>query len=508
MNQENSDGPRRNRRRRNNRSGNRSSGGSGGSGRGDRGSNRPPQRVHRELPTEIDPNKPAPAGSFAQLMPALQCALQNSGYVTPTPVQEQAIPILLNGEDLLATAQTGTGKTAAFTLPMLQRMHERGGKAGSKRPRALILAPTRELAAQIGDSVETYGSHLNLSHTVIFGGVGQNPQVRALNSGIDVLIATPGRLLDLMNQGHIDLSEVTFFILDEVDRMLDMGFIPDIRKVLSKLPRDRQSLFFSATMVKTVEDLALSMTSNPQRIAIDPGTPAVERITQHLYFVDKADKLNLLVNLVSQVEGNGKVVIFTRMKHQANKVSEKLEKNQITAAAIHGNKSQGARTRAMDGFRSGKIRCLVATDIAARGIDVDNVTTVINFDLPMESETYVHRIGRTARAGAEGDAISFCSEEERGLLYDVEKLIGFQIDVVEDHSYHCERARKAPRSNRPQQGGGGRRGGGGGGRRGGGGGGRRPKSPKGSVKSSSTRNSRGGGSGRGGSGGRSGTRGR
>ena len=402
----------------------------------------------KPLPTQLHADKPAPEGAFTQLILPLQCALQDAGYVTPSPVQEQSIPALLEGDDLLASAQTGTGKTAAFLLPLLQCLHNEATRPEPNKPRVLILAPTRELAAQIGGSIEVYSPYLRLKHTVIYGGVSQHPQVKRLKRGIDLLVATPGRLLDLMQQGHIELDQLRCFVLDEVDRMLDMGFLPDIRKLLADLPETRQSLFFSATMDKAVEDLARSITRDPVRVAIDPGTPAVGRITQRLYFVQKKAKLKLLTWLLKKSERPGKVLVFVRMKHQADKVASKLNRDGIRSDAIHGDKSQRARTRTMDRFRDGKLHCLVATDVAARGINVSNIELVINFDLPMENETYVHRIGRTARAGAEGDAISFCSLEEKGLLEDIEKLVGFELPVETDHPHHCEEILQAPGRNR------------------------------------------------------------
>ncbi|MBN2586415.1 MAG: DEAD/DEAH box helicase [Candidatus Fermentibacteraceae bacterium] len=360
-------------------------------------------------------------------------------YVTPTPIQEQCIPHLLEGRDLLGTAQTGTGKTAAFALPLLQRLYGDYRQPGRGTPRALILAPTRELAAQIGESIHTYGRFLNLRHTVIFGGVNQFHQVKAMNRGVDILVATPGRLLDLMQQGFIHLNEVEVFILDEGDRMLDMGFIPDIKRVLSHLPAQRQTLFFSATMPPKMVELAHTMVRNPVRVTITPDQPVVESIAQKVLFVGKKDKDALLVSLLSDLKIK-KALIFTQMKHTANKVAAKLSARGINGAAIHGNKSQAGRTRALDGFKQGHFRVLVATDVAARGLDVDDITHVINYDLPMESETYVHRIGRTARAGANGDAISFCCAEDRAYLHGIEQLLGKPVPAEIDHAYHCREA--------------------------------------------------------------------
>lgn len=416
--------------------------------------------------TNPQPGK-APQGAFAALIPELQRAVAAEGYDTPTPIQEQSIPHLLEGRDLLGTAQTGTGKTAAFSLPLLQGLSTHRSRPRRGTPRALILAPTRELAAQIGKSIETYGRYLPMSHTVIFGGVNQYRQVKALNRGVDILVATPGRLLDLMQQGHIHLDQIEVFILDEVDRMLDMGFIPDIKRVLAKLPSDRQTLFFSATMAPKMIELAKTMVKNPVEVAIAPEKPAVERIEQKVLFVGQRNKDALLVSLLNDKQVN-KAIIFTQMKHRANKVVQKLDQAGIRGVAIHGNKSQNVRTKALDGFKRGRYQVLVATDVAARGLDVDDITHVINYDLPVEAETYVHRIGRTARAGADGDAISFCSAEERAYLRAIERLLGKSVPTDLEHDFHCN---DAFRSTRPAPknfgGGGGGRGGGGGGGRGG-----------------------------------------
>ncbi|MDA0989877.1 MAG: DEAD/DEAH box helicase [Verrucomicrobia bacterium] len=365
--------------------------------------------------------------------------MADEGYETPTSIQAQCIPHVMEGRDVIGTAQTGTGKTAAFTLPLLQRLSMKSGTRERGQPRALILAPTRELAAQIGESIQTYGRHLKLRHTVIFGGVSQGRQVDALNRGIDILVATPGRLLDLMEQGFIRLHGVESFVLDEVDRMLDMGFLPDIKRVLAKVPAKRQTLFFSATMAPKMAELANTMVRNPVRVSVAPEQPAVERIVQKVMFVGKKDKDSLLVSLLENKRIE-KVLVFTQMKHVANRVVEKLDAAGIRGAAIHGNKSQGARTKALDGFKRGQFRVLVATDVAARGLDVEDITHVINYDLPMEAETYVHRIGRTARAGAEGDAISFCTAEDRSYLREIEKLLGKPVDADRQHAHHCEAA--------------------------------------------------------------------
>lgn len=357
-------------------------------------------------------------------------ALKAEGYASPTPIQAQAIPHLLQGQDLLGLAQTGSGKTAAFSLPILQRLASAPEKCAPKAVRALILAPTRELAIQIDDCIKAYGRFLHLRHTVVVGGVGQSPQVAALAKGIDILVATPGRLLDLMAQGHVRLDAVSMFVLDEADRMFDMGFVKDIRKVVAALPSRRQSLMFSATMAQDIETLARTMLIKPKRIDITPPKRTAEKIEQQVIFVPTAEKRARLIRLLADPAFE-RVLIFTRTKHGANRVCEHLEKAEIPAAAIHGNKSQTARQRALTDFRNGRIRVLVATDIAARGIDVDDVTHVVNFELPNEPESYVHRIGRTARAGREGVAISFCDASENQYLRDIENLIRVKIPVIE-----------------------------------------------------------------------------
>lgn len=424
-------------------------------------SQRPPVSVH-----------PDPAAAsvdvFATLIPELQRAVAEEGYAIPTPIQVAAIPHLLAGRDLLGCAQTGTGKTAAFTLPLLQYLTQHKRVPSRGRPRVLILGPTRELVAQIGDSIRTYGRYVNVTHTTIFGGVGQQPQVVAVNRGVDIVAATPGRLLDLMQQGHIRLDQVEVFILDEADRMLDMGFIRDIRSVLSALPRKRHTLFFSATMAKEVIELARTMVHDPVHVTITPGQPTVEKIDQKVLFVDKGNKDSLLASLLKDPSIN-RVIVFVQMKHAADKVVHKLMMCGISTEAIHGNKSQSARTRALAGFKAGKVRVLVATDIAARGLDVDDVTHIVNYDLPIEPETYVHRIGRTARAGASGDAVSFCAAEDREFLRAIERLIHKAIPVDVAHEFHSEAARNATGANarppprRQMRGGGG---GGSGGRQG------------------------------------------
>jgi ATP-dependent RNA helicase RhlE len=361
-------------------------------------------------------------------------ALEAEGYTTPTPIQARAIPRLLAGKDLLGIAQTGTGKTAAFALPILQQIAERRQPAGPKGTRALILAPTRELAVQIGEAFRTYGRHLGLRQTVIFGGVGQNPQVKALARGVDIVVATPGRLLDLLTQRHLRLDGVTHLVLDEADRMLDMGFIRDVKKIIAALPRQRHSLLFSATMPSDVERLAQDILSAPERIEVTPKVITVDKIDQRVVFVEAARKASLLARLLADPEMS-RVIVFTRTKHRANRVAEHLGKVGVEAEAIHGNKSQGARQRALDRFRSGDARVLVATDIAARGIDIDNISHVVNFELPNEPESYVHRIGRTARAGADGIAVSFCDPTERSFLRDIERLTRRPLVVVDGRTW-------------------------------------------------------------------------
>ncbi len=366
------------------------------------------------------------------LLPALLDAIRAAGYTTPTPIQRDAIPPALEGRDVLGCAQTGTGKTAAFALPILQHVDRWAGDKASLR--VLVITPTRELAAQIGDSFATYGKELDLWHTVIFGGVNQKPQVKEIERGIDIMVATPGRLLDLMGQGHISLREIRIFVLDEADRMLDMGFLPDVRRIIAELPKDRQTLFFSATMPETIAKLAGSLLRNPVRVSVAPVSSAAETVSQYVLFVDKADKRRLLVDLLRRREVH-RGLVFSRTKHGANRIVKHLDKAGIGAAAIHGNKSQNARERALAGFKDGTCPILVATDIAARGIDVHGVDHVINFDLPNVAETYVHRIGRTGRAGATGIAMSMCDDEERAYLVDIERLLGKHLVRIEDHPH-------------------------------------------------------------------------
>lgn len=377
------------------------------------------------------------------LIEPIQRAVQSAGYKKPTPIQAQSIPFALQGRDLLACAQTGTGKTAAFALPIIQLIHdEQRANGRNKRIKALILAPTRELAIQIGESFQAYGRYTGLRHTVIFGGVSQNKQTAKLQAGIDILVATPGRLLDLINQGYIDLQYVEHFVLDEADRMLDMGFINDMKKVIRLLPKKRQTLFFSATMPDSIVKLARDILTKPERVAVDPVSSTAERVEQAVYFVPKKQKRALLLHLLKG-DDIPTALVFTRTKHGANRVVKVLNKKGINAEAIHGNKSQSARQKALKNFKSNRTRVLVATDIAARGIDVDHLSHVINFDLPNISETYVHRIGRTGRAGACGTALSFCDVEERDYLRDIQKLTGENIPVVKDHPYPPE-AGEAP----------------------------------------------------------------
>jgi ATP-dependent RNA helicase RhlE len=362
-------------------------------------------------------------------------ALGEKNYAHPSPIQARAIPFLLEGRDLLGVAQTGTGKTAAFALPILHRLAASPKPASPGRPRVLILTPTRELAAQIGDNIALYGKNLRMRHTVIFGGVGQQPQVNALRSGVEIVVATPGRLLDLYEQHLIDLNLVEVFVLDEADRMLDMGFAPDVKRVIAKLPRQRQSLLFSATMPPEIGEIARGLLRDPAQVAVTPAASTAERVEQRVCHVaDKNDKHRLLVHLLGEHDG-GLALVFLRTKHGANRLAERLGRDGIRAAAIHGNKSQSARTRALDDFRQGRTRVLVATDIAARGIDVKGISLVVNFDIPNEPESYVHRIGRTARAGAEGLAISLCDPSERAYLRDIQRLIRQEIAVHQDHPF-------------------------------------------------------------------------
>ena len=369
------------------------------------------------------------------LIEPIQKALAEEGYTTPTPIQAQAIPIILQGTDLLGVAQTGTGKTAAFAIPILQLLHKNHTFHKGKRSiKALIVTPTRELAIQIDDSFQAYGKYTGLTHTVIFGGVKQGRQTDALQNGVDILVATPGRLLDLINQRFITLKDIQLFILDEADRMLDMGFVHDIKKLLAILPPRRQSLFFSATMPPEIQKLSDSILYKPQKVEVTPVSSTADTIKQALYFVDKNNKNALLLDILKD-DKIETALVFTRTKHGADKVVKTLLKSNIKAEAIHGNKAQNARQRALDNFKAKTTRVLVATDIAARGIDVDDLAYVINFEIPNIPETYVHRIGRTGRAGANGTAFSFCETEELPYLKDIQKLIGKKIPVIENHDY-------------------------------------------------------------------------
>jgi len=371
-----------------------------------------------------------------QLIEPILKALSNEGYTHPTPIQEQAIPVVLNHQDLLGCAQTGTGKTAAFAIPMLQLMHQERLQSGEGRRgiTALILTPTRELAIQIEESFKAYGRYIPLKHLVIFGGVSQHAQVAALRRGVDILVATPGRLLDLMEQRHISLHDIRYFVLDEADRMLDMGFVHDVKRIISRLPAKRQTLFFSATMPPEIKQLATILLKDPVKVEVTPVSSTADTIQQELYYVDKMNKRSLLVHLLknSAIET---ALVFSRTKHGADKIAKELYRAGINAEAIHGNKSQNARQAALQNFKNRKTRILVATDIAARGIDIDDLTHVVNYDLPNIPETYVHRIGRTGRAGASGTALSFCDYEEKIFLKDIQKLIKKSIPVIKDHPF-------------------------------------------------------------------------
>ncbi|MGB3590548.1 MAG: DEAD/DEAH box helicase [Nonlabens sp.] len=361
-------------------------------------------------------------------------ALMDQGYEKPTPIQAQSIPILLKGKDLLGVAQTGTGKTAAFSIPIVQDLYNKPQEGGKRKIKTLVVTPTRELAIQIGENFTSYTKYTKIKNTVIFGGVKQTSQVYALHGGVDVLVATPGRLLDLINQKYISLQHIEHFVLDEADQMLDMGFIHDIKKLLKVLPRERQSLFFSATMPQAIVKLSREILGDFERVTIAPEKTTAEKVEQRIYHVNKKNKTKLLVSLLDS-SLNAPTLVFSRTKHGANKIVKDLDKAGIKSAAIHGNKSQGARQRALQAFKDGELNALVATDIAARGIDIDELSYVVNYDLPNIAESYVHRIGRTGRAGASGLAVSFCMLEERPFLKDIEKLIKTRIPVVEDHDF-------------------------------------------------------------------------
>jgi ATP-dependent RNA helicase RhlE len=362
-------------------------------------------------------------------------ALEDNQYTTPTPIQQQAIPFVLNRRDILGSAQTGTGKTAAFAVPILQHLYnDKHKNSGRRKIRSLIVTPTRELAIQIDESFTSYGKYTGLRNTVVFGGVNQGPQTTLLNKGVDILIATPGRLLDLMNQGYISLKDIEYFVLDEADRMLDMGFINDIKKIIAKLPTKRQSLYFSATMPDSIVELSKKILNNPVKVNVSPVSSTAETIQQYLYYTNRSDKNNLLIHIL-QDENIDHVLIFSRTKHGADRIARNLKKKKIKAEAIHGDKSQNQRQKALSLFKERRIRVLVATDIAARGIDIDKLRFVINFDIPNIAETYVHRIGRSGRAGEEGVSISICEPEENVYVKDIEKLINRKIEVVEDNPY-------------------------------------------------------------------------
>ncbi len=445
------------------------------------------------------------ANTFGELPLAapLHRVLAELNYHTPSPIQAQAIPFLLQGRDVLGCAQTGTGKTAGFALPILHALHERPKAPRSKQCRVLVLAPTRELAGQVGKSFTTYGKYVSFSQTLIYGGVGQVPQINAMRRGVDVLVATPGRLLDLIDQNCIDLSGVEFLVLDEVDRMLDMGFLRDVKRIIAMLPARKQSLFFSATLAPNIVDLAKTILRDPASVSIAPESTTAERIEHQVCFIGKDDKRLLLEQLLreqSSAQSGKLTIVFSRTKHGANKLAKSLSIAGFAADAIHGNKSQAQREKALERFKQGLTPVLVATDVAARGVDVKEVGLVVNFDLPNEPEAYVHRIGRTGRAGAEGRAVSFCSEDEREFLREIEKVIKMPVPKWDGHEWHdavlAERHLRVKTGGGMIQGGGGggrgRQGGGGGGRQGGGGG----RSPS----------SHGGGGGGGGN--RSGNRGR
>ena len=411
--------------------------------------NHSPVTPHAPAPT-IPSTTPAPESTvkFADLalVEPLHRALAEKNYTIPTPIQAKSIPFLLQGRDLIGVAQTGTGKTAAFALPILQRLAAHPTPATPKRPRVLVLAPTRELAAQIQQSFSTYGKYMKLSSAVVFGGVSASPQIRTLARGVDILIATPGRLQDLERSKHVILDKVEVFVLDEADRMLDLGFVHEIKRIITKLPPKRQSLLFSATMPLAIQELASSIVHNPARVEVTPAATTVERIDQKVCFVNRGDKVKLLVHSIN-AHPQGLVLVFVRMKHMANKLVDQLYKDGVKADAIHGNKSQGARERALANFRAGHSRVLVATDIAARGIDVKGIALVVNYDLPEEPESYVHRIGRTARAGMDGIAIAFCDSSERNLLRAIERLIRRPIPVQQDHPF----AAAASQADRPRE---------------------------------------------------------
>lgn len=391
------------------------------------------------------------ASNFADLPLAspIQRALTERNYLVPSPIQAQAIPILLEGRDLLGCAQTGTGKTAAFSLPILDALHRKPSQRQRKQARVLVLTPTRELAAQVGKALETYGAHLDIRHALVFGGVGQRPQVDAMRKGTDVLVACPGRLLDLIDQGYVDLSGVEFFVLDEVDRMLDMGFVKDVKRIVSMLPHKRQSSFFSATLAPSIVDLARGILKDPATVTIEPETTTAEKVAHVVRFVARDDKKNMLIEALKSRPDGELTIVFGRTKYGCDKLARLLKKNDILAEAIHGNRTQPQRDRTLDKFRQGKLPVLVATDVAARGVDVKDVTLVINFDLPKEPEAYVHRIGRTGRAGATGHAITYCTEDEFKELRAVEKQIKQSIPVDSEHDWHAPQTAKSYQQRSP-----------------------------------------------------------
>lgn len=384
------------------------------------------------------------------ILPSIMKALDEQGYTTPTDIQCQAIPKILEGRDLLGCAQTGTGKTAAFAVPTLQILDQLDFSKGKRKIRALIVTPTRELAVQIHESYCNYGKHTQLKSAVIFGGVSQKPQEAELRKGVDILVATPGRLNDLINQGIVDIGSIKIFILDEADRMLDMGFLNDVKKIIAKIPKQRQTLLFSATMPADIAKMANSILINPAKVSITPVSSTVDAIEQSVYFVDRGNKKDLLIHLLADKKITT-ALVFTKTKHRADSIVKHLLRANITAQAIHGNKSQNARQLALNNFKTGKIRVLVATDIAARGIDIDQLSHVINFELPDVPETYVHRIGRTGRAGMNGIAISFCDFDEKPLLADIVKLIGKRVPQVDDHPYPLMNNFPSEKETKPRQ---------------------------------------------------------
>jgi ATP-dependent RNA helicase RhlE len=394
-----------------------------------------------------------------KLTPSILRALKDENYTEPTSIQAKAIPLVLDREDILGSAQTGTGKTAAFAIPIIQHLSDdQQNTKGKRKILSLVITPTRELAIQIGESFTTYARYTNVKNTVIFGGVTQGSQTNALSKGVDVLVATPGRLLDLMNQGYISLQDVKYFVLDEADRLLDMGFIHDIKKILTRLPKERQSLFFSATMPQKILDLSQQILINPKKVAVNPVSSTAETIQQYLYTTNRGDKKDLLLHILKNTELK-QVLLFSRTKHGADRIVRNLRKKKIECAAIHGDKSQNQRQRALQEFKAGEIRVLVATDIAARGIDIDKLRYVINYDIPNESETYVHRIGRCGRASAEGISISICEPEENVYIRDIEKLIKQKIQIVSDNPFpqtdrpmnNAEKKEKEKEKNRKKQ---------------------------------------------------------